>query len=359
MTETALENNQRLIGLDFARFLAFFGMVVVNFTVAMGAAEGTEQWANWVGTAFEGRAAATFVILAGLGLGLATQSGSSFSAPSVIMKRALFLLVLGLLNVTVFVGDILHYYALYFAAGAFCLQFSKGQLLAAVAAFILGFLFLLGVFNYDAGWNWETLNYSGFWTVEGFTRNLFFNGWHPFTPWFGFFLFGLFLAKLRLGEKAVWLKMILWGSIVAAAAQGLSQYLLSMPLPAEAQELASLLTTKPIPPGPLYMVAAIGTSMAVIGLCLLTGNALKSSRVFSWFATAGRQTLTLYLAHIFIGMGVLDVFGLIDSPGAVVTTTTSVTASILFTVVAVIYANIWSHFFKAGPVEWLMRKLAG
>lgn len=62
--------SNRLEGLDLARYVAFVGMVIVNFKIAMGA-EGGEGLLNLLTTALEGRAAATFVVLAGIGLGLA------------------------------------------------------------------------------------------------------------------------------------------------------------------------------------------------------------------------------------------------------------------------------------------------
>ena len=104
--------SNRLEGLDLARYVAFVGMVIVNFKIAMGAESG-EGMLNLLTTALEGRAAATFVVLAGIGLGLAGLKGLDQTI-SVTIKRALFLLVIGLLNMTIFDADILHYYAFYF-----------------------------------------------------------------------------------------------------------------------------------------------------------------------------------------------------------------------------------------------------
>ena len=64
-----VSKNDRLEGLDLARFLAFVGMVIVNFKIAMGAETG-DGVLNLLTIALEGRAAATFVVLAGIGLGL-------------------------------------------------------------------------------------------------------------------------------------------------------------------------------------------------------------------------------------------------------------------------------------------------
>ena len=71
-------NATRLDGLDLARFLAFAGMVIVNFKVVTGTGDngavGTAATDGALGIlvgALEGRAVTTFVVLAGVGLGLA------------------------------------------------------------------------------------------------------------------------------------------------------------------------------------------------------------------------------------------------------------------------------------------------
>lgn len=67
-----MSKGSRLEGLDLARYLAFVGMVIVNFKIAMGA-ENEQGVVGFLTSALEGRAAATFVVLAGIGLGLAAQ----------------------------------------------------------------------------------------------------------------------------------------------------------------------------------------------------------------------------------------------------------------------------------------------
>ena len=59
--------NQRLDGLDLARFLALGGMMLVNFRLAMHPPKGS-AWLEAFFHFFEGKASATFVSLAGLGL---------------------------------------------------------------------------------------------------------------------------------------------------------------------------------------------------------------------------------------------------------------------------------------------------
>ena len=63
----------RLAGLDIARFIAFTGMVLVNFRIAAQVSD-TTDWAYQITHLLEGRAAALFVVLAGVGITLANAS---------------------------------------------------------------------------------------------------------------------------------------------------------------------------------------------------------------------------------------------------------------------------------------------
>ena len=111
--------SERLIGLDIARYLAFVGMVLVNFDIAMSyGVQSNEGFFKELIGQLQGRASATFVVLAGIGLGLSSFNKESQTV-NTIVKRSIFLLILGLLNMTIFEGDILHYYAFYFLFGVF------------------------------------------------------------------------------------------------------------------------------------------------------------------------------------------------------------------------------------------------
>ena len=61
----------RIVGLDIARVSAVVGMVIVNFKITMSAENSGPQWLQGVAALLDGRAAATFVVLAGIGASLA------------------------------------------------------------------------------------------------------------------------------------------------------------------------------------------------------------------------------------------------------------------------------------------------
>lgn len=95
---------KRIIGYDLARSFAIFGMVVVNFKIVLGAEQSGPAWLESLVGLLDGRAAATFVVLAGVGLSLlsrkARTSGDRDQLSqdrNTLLKRALFLFAVGLL----------------------------------------------------------------------------------------------------------------------------------------------------------------------------------------------------------------------------------------------------------------------
>ncbi len=348
----------RVEGLDFARFLAFVGMVLVNFTVAMGAeGQGSLLATTFVG-AIEGRAAAAFVVLAGIGLGLASGRVKGEQLFILTTKRALFLLAIGLLNSLIFEADILHYYALYFFFGALFIRVNSAGLIFSIIALIACFTLMLFTLDYDLGWDWKTYTYQNFWSFEGFILNLFFNGWHPVIPWLAFFLFGIFLSRFSLGESSTQAKLFIYGLIALITVEGLSLLTLTLLEGAE-QDLLDIATTEPIPPMPFYMIAGMSTACMVLAVSLRVSLWLKGRALLKLCNQIGRQTLTLYIAHILLGMGILEFLGLLEGPNAIRTTDEAILASAIFCLFTAIYVWAYSKFCARGPIENIMRVITG
>jgi uncharacterized membrane protein YeiB len=352
MMPTPAGARDRLDGLDVVRFLAFVGMVIVNFRVVVAPDASAPAWIVTFVSSLEGRAAALFVVLAGVGLGLAAErTGRAFTP--VVLKRAAFLLIVGLVNSLVFPADILHFYAFYFLVGAACLGMRSRTLWVLVVAVIVLFPILLFVFDYDHGWDWETLTYEGFWTAGGFVRNLMFNGWHPVIPWSAFVLIGIALSRLRLDRTRTQFVMLVTGIAIAVVTEAASWALGQTSLADDPELRVAFLTTSVIPPTPLYMIASAATAVACIGGGLLITPALRKIGVLKVLATTGRQTLTLYIAHILLGMGLLEALGYLESGKLQV----AMAAAVVFCIASVVYAWVWLIWFKRGPLEWLMRRV--
>lgn len=70
----AVDRGARVVGYDLARCFAFFGMVVVNYRFVMGGFRGSPDWLLETMELFTLRAAATFVMLAGVSMTLLWQA---------------------------------------------------------------------------------------------------------------------------------------------------------------------------------------------------------------------------------------------------------------------------------------------
>ena len=352
----------RIVGYDLARALAVFGMVVVNFKLVLGADREPRWLADLVGL-LEGRAAATFVVLAGVGISLMSRSaleagdqGALARVRGSLLRRAGLLFVIGLLYTPIWPADILHFYGVYIALAAFLLGASSRVLGVCSALLVSGFVVLLMVFDYERGWDWETLSYEGFWTPDGMLRHLFFNGFHPAVPWAAFVLIGMILARQSMYEARTRRRVFLGGATVALLAEGLSALLIRWSTEGaseETREIATaLLGTAPMPPMPLYMLAGSGVACAVIALSVEVGARWPKAAWLRPFIATGQLALTLYVAHVVVGMGTLEALGRLENQ----TLPFAVTSAAIFCVASVIFAHSWREKFRRGPLEALLRR---
>lgn len=354
----------RIVGYDIARAFAIFGMVIVNFKIVMGAEQSGPGWlVNLVGL-LDGRAAATFVVLAGIGLSLLSQKGRTAGDlnqitqdRNTLLKRALFLFVAGMLYTPIYDADILHFYGVYIAFAAFLITAPTRRLWIFSWALLLLFVVLILLLDYEKGWNWSTLEYEGFWTTSGIFRHLFFNGFHPVIPWLAFLLFGLILGRQDMGDRLVRRRIFLWGAGTAIITEGVSRFLVytfSQGSSLTDQELiAGIFGTDPMPPMPFYMLAGAGTACAIIVASIELGERHGAKAWLRPFVATGQLALTLYVAHVIIGMGTLEAIGRLENQ----TLLFALSASMVFCLTGVVFSYLWRRRFKRGPFEAIMRRL--
>jgi uncharacterized membrane protein YeiB len=340
-------------------------MVVVNFVVVMGAESGDPGWLRALVTALEGRAAATFVVLAGVGMALMSRRARESSDPGelhpirmTLLKRALFLFVVGILYYSIWPADILRFYGVYMAIGVILLAAPTRRLLAAAGGLVVGFVVLLTLIDYETSWDFETLTYADFWTPVGFLRNTFYNGFHPVIPWAAFLLIGLWLGRQDLLDTGLRRRIIGWSIGIAVAAEVASRFLVGT-LGAglsgsELEEVEAFFGSGPLPPVPLYMIAGGATAVAVIGLSVGIAKRAQGSAWLVPLVATGQLALTVYVAHVVLGMGLLEAFGRLADQTLVF----AVSFAAVFIVLAIVFATLWRRRFQRGPLELAMRYLS-
>lgn len=355
--------NKRIIGIDVARALAVIGMIIVNFKVVFG--DTGASWVKSLAGIFDGKAAATFVFLAGVGLALMTNSAIKNNdrqkfrlAQKRITKRALFLFVVGVSYISIWPADILHFYGLYMLILLLVLRCSRNIILLLGLLLIAIYPLLILVWDYTTGWNFNTLIYTDFWTLNGFFRNLFFNGFHPVIPWTSFMLVGFWYGKQDLNntafvKKSFWISAITF--IIIQCISYISIYALYSESLNNFEDLTTILGTNPMPPLPIYMCNGISIALAVTSACILIAKRFKNNTIIDALYKTGQLALTFYVAHVIIGMGIIEVI----QPKKMGTASIefSLIYSLIFSLLCVGFAVLWRKHKKSGPLEWLMRRL--
>ena len=120
------------------------------------------------------------------------------------------------------------------------------------------------------------------------------------------------------------------------------------------EEAEILLSTAMLPPMPQYVIAAGGLAVAVIVCCLHLAERFADSRVVMCLQRTGQVSLTLYVAHVMVGMGVLGAFGRLENQ----TIGFALLSAGAFCALGVMFGVLWLQRFRAGPLEWVFRKIA-
>ncbi|WP_232832047.1 DUF418 domain-containing protein [Nocardiopsis sp. FIRDI 009] len=353
----------RVAFLDVARALAMIGVVMMNVTVVVFAAErvGAVPVSTLTsvvdGTAsllMSGKARAMLMVLLGVGAVLAWRGAvRRGQRPMTVMARryAVLGLLFGVPHLLVFDGDILTHYAItaivlaplmpVLLAGA-----RRRPLVAAVLLFALapGFELLMPT--------------GGVWILVSLV---------PQT--LAFFCVGVWLARRpeldpeRRGEPSRLPVRMIWSGLAGQAVGLVAMFSadLLFPVRVDADGVPVHLgadgvpVTHPVSDALVSLggsLSGIGGALFYLGLVWwLVGRGRGASRVLGAFAPLGRMTLTVYL-------GSTAVFLLTMSPfeGEIPLLGQYGVAAAYFAVTA-LGARWWMRRFRLGPLEWVWRSL--
>ena len=310
-------NPHRIAGIDLARSIAIFGMIIVNFSASSEFENPEPLWISMFLNAIEGRAAATFIVVAGIGIALmknkTQKTGDSSGILQLkknLLKRALFLFAVGLSYTKLWPPDILHFYGVFLPLGILFLQASNRKLLAGIFFFILAFPVLSFFLDYDQGWDYECMAYTDFWSSEGMIRHLFFNGYFPVFPWGAFLLAGIWLGRQDLNHIRFRRKVLITSMLILMCSEILSAFLTGRFFIRILGEVLWIdfpfLGRGPYPPNPLFILSGGSAAFVAITVCMELGNRFGSERWIEPFIAIGQSALTIYLAHVFAGMAIFE-----------------------------------------------------
>jgi uncharacterized membrane protein YeiB len=358
--------SDRVAGYDVARALALLGMVVVHFSLVAAADRSGPPWMTTVLGLLDGRAAMLFVILAGVGVTLLSRRAVAGGNPhevaavrKVLTRRGLFLLALGFVNLLVWPGDILRVYGVSLLVAAWLVTAPGRRLLWLAAGFVAAFVVLVLAADFERNWDWATLTYRNLWSPSGAVRNLFYDGFRSVLPWTGVLLFGMWLGRFDLRDPRLNTRVMLAAAGTALAAEVASRALVSLllarPRPGlDRETVTALFGTESVPAFPLFLLSSGGAAVFVAAASVRLAYRWPG-RGWRPLVAAGQMALTWYVAHIVLGLGALVALGVVGTEPLPV----AAGLGLAFFGGAVLLSWGWTAVFRHGPLEWVMRTVAG
>ncbi len=356
---------QRIIGFDLARAYAILGMYIVNFNTVFGDLESKTILGQFL-SLFSGNSSTVFIMLAGMGISLMTNRenyswAEKVKLKKIISKRSWFLFAVGLILYTWWPADILHFYGGYMHLAILILFLPKKYYLWSAFLAIIIFHFLLFMIPYETGWDFRTFAYHDFWTIKGFFRNTLYNGWNAIFPWVAYFFAGMWIGRLDWHQSKVQKQFFIWGFVLWTSMTILQVYAKSY---ITHHDLLLYITADYIPPFLPFMLSTFGFGLMLISFFMFWGGKVENNKYALLFASTGQMTLTHYISHLTIGMIIFAVITGKKYSGHLAEHEATMPIFILlfalcYFVASCLFSKLWKMHYQYGPVEMLMRKLAG
>ena len=361
---------RRLPALDLARAIAIYFMMIINFKLIFHHDQGYYPWLTDLAEHLDGRAAATFVVLAGIGVAcFYRKNNDTRRVSSALVKRSAFLFCTGWIFTLTWPCDILHVYAAFLIAGAFMMSFSGRRILLIFALLWTLFIGILGASDYNLLWKNTGLPVYEITSLTIFVKHYLFNGTYPLIPWLIFFVAGLGIGRRYIHIMQNNNRLILFGFLMTAVAEAAAGLLIkfnaakyfSFSLENTAivndtirNPMLHWFTIHAFPPTPLFVVSALGTALVVIGMARWAVQHWPESKFIDILVNTGQLSLTIYVGHVLLGINTMELLGINGDQHIVFVIAC---ASLAF-LCAMLVAHYLKMHFRKGPLEWLMRKTA-
>ncbi|MES5819441.1 DUF418 domain-containing protein [Streptomyces sp. RG80] len=375
----------RLVGLDLARALAVFGMYIVHIAPMPSAGN---DLGSWVYSLAEGRSSALFATLAGFSLMLIAgrlepKTGpAGRQAKARIAIRAVILLALGTVLAMEY-GDIiiLAYYGVYFLLALLLVRLSARTLaiIAAGIALVMPQLaFVLKMWLSDS----VQQSINAYDPLEKLSTvgvlDLLLTGLYPTITWMAFVIAGMALARLDLTAATVQRRLAALGASLTVGAYGLATLLggtsavlsfgggggpssgsgagsmgsgpgagsMGSGSGGPVQSASDLLGAVSHTGTTLDTIGCLGVAILVIvGATVAIDRLPRLRRLAKPVIAVGTMSLTAYVGH-FLAQSAW--------PASGAGTTKSWVPVLTYILGAIVFAAIWSRFFRRGPLEYLL-----
>ncbi|WP_314224629.1 DUF418 domain-containing protein [Streptomyces zaehneri] len=373
----------RLVGVDLARALAVFGMYVVHIGPPLSGTHGLGSWVRYMA---DGHSSVLFATLAGFSLMLIAGRREPKTGPAGrqakarIAIRAVILLALGTAMAMEYGGVIiLGFHGVYFLLALPLVRLSARTLAIIAAALALVTPQLAFALN-------SLLTESVQQSVNAYdplhrlsdvgVLDLLLTGFYPTITWIPFVIAGMALARLDLSATAVQWRLAALGAALTVAAYGMSLLLAgkdalrstaedgppsgssgslppgsgSVPLDSGSfpdTPASSFLTAGPHSGTTFDIIGSVGVAILVIvGATAAMDRLPRLHRLAKPVVAVGTMSLTAYVGH-FLVQSALPLAGGTGTQQSWAPVT-------MFVLGAILFAAVWSRFFRRGPLEYLL-----
>ncbi|MEX2627645.1 MAG: DUF418 domain-containing protein [Ilumatobacteraceae bacterium] len=364
MRPASTDPAERHVAPDVTRAIALFGVILMNYhgyLILRGAPRrdgGLSVLLDpWTGV-FSTRFAATFVLVAGIGITLMTRSaiGDAGRVRALrwrLASRGVVLYAFGIGFDLVWPGTILPFYGAMFALAALMFTLRTRWLVlvglgAAVAAWALAWWRIeRGLAGHDVSWLFD----PGPGSVRGVVFDVTVNGTHPLLPWLAFLCAGMVVGR-SLGRPLDTAYVVGTGLLLVGAAfivRALTIDAATIP----STRVRVLFSTDPFDRGLVYTASALGAALVAFGVIGWLAERFRDRAAVDVFARAGQVALTIYVLHALVFNVAVDQLGLLGTGSALV----ALLAAIAVWTPLVVGAAEWQRAFRRGPFEQVYRSI--
>lgn len=357
----------RLVGLDVARAVALIGVVAMNYTGAL-VVPGTDR--GFWGRVFDPytgvlstRFAATFVVVAGVGVALLTERARVGGDPQEITRARLRLARRGLLlyGVGYFLdftwpGNILFYYGAYFMIAALLVRVATKWLvvIGASAGIVASAIATWSMWRWDRGDPVRWLNVDEVDSLQDLAVRTFLDYTHPVLPWIAFLCAGMIIGR-HLPTMNSWRRPVLVASAGVVVVVYAIVTVLDRTSSRDGVLVKKLTALQTYDRGLLYLVSTLAIAVIAVLSIVWLAQKFAANPVVIAFQRAGQLTLSLYLLHILVFSMFVNWFGWIGGGSL----STALEFAGAFWVIGIAVASWWHHRIGRGPAEALYRIFGG
>ena len=234
---------------------------------------------------------------------------------------------------------------------------SRALLVGAAIAFLVPAVVAAGFDGHRLRAGTQPTSYRELLDVPELVRVVLWTGGYPLVGWVGFVLVGLWVARQRLGDRSVQLRLLLVGAGVALLQPVLAWIHTGIggaSTPTTAGGIAAFFDGEAHSNRTAWYVLGTATALAVVGAALL----VTSHPAGRWRrppVCLGQLALSAYVAHLLLGRQLVWAWNDRSAPSVAVQMAVLAVVVIGFAVLA----TIWRSRYRRGPLEGLLRAVSG